>query len=97
MHIISRKKINEFTKKYPETRSALKEWYQRMKTEKFNSITELKTIFPSADKVGKLTVFNRPMSAHLCYPPHPPLVRAGPFHLKFSKLLKPLYDMAFRV
>lgn len=29
-----------------------------MKTEKFNSIAELKTIFPSADKVGKLTVFN---------------------------------------
>ena len=29
-----------------------------MKTGQFNSIAELRTIFPSADKVGKLTVFN---------------------------------------
>ncbi len=58
MHIISRKKINEFAQKYPESKSALKEWYQRMKTGKFNSIAELRTIFPHADRVGKLTVFN---------------------------------------
>lgn len=58
MHIISRKKLNEFAEKYPETRIALKEWYQRIKGEKFNSIAELKNTFPTADKVGKLTVFN---------------------------------------
>ncbi len=29
-----------------------------MKTGQFKSIAELRTIFPSADKVGKLTVFN---------------------------------------
>ena len=58
MHIISRKKINEFAEKYPESKSALKEWYQRIKTGNFKSIAELKTIFPSAYKVGKLTAFN---------------------------------------
>ena len=58
MHIISRKKLNEFAARYPESKSALKEWYQRMKTGRFKSIAELRTIFPSADKVGKLTVFN---------------------------------------
>lgn len=58
MHIISRKKLNEFAQKHPESQSALKEWYQRMKTGQFKSIAELRTIFPSADKVGKLTVFN---------------------------------------
>jgi mRNA interferase HigB len=58
MHIISRKKLNEFAQSYPESQSALKEWYQRMKTGQFKSIAELRTIFPSADKVGKLTVFN---------------------------------------
>lgn len=58
MHIISRKKLNEFAQNYPETESALKEWYQRMKTEQFDSIAEVRKIFPSADKVGKLTVFN---------------------------------------
>ncbi|CCQ56975.1 MAG: type II toxin-antitoxin system HigB family toxin [Crocosphaera sp.] len=58
MHIISRKKLNEFAEKYPESRSALKEWYKRIKSGQFKSIAELRTIFPSADKVGKLTVFN---------------------------------------
>ena len=57
MHIISRKKLNEFAQKYPESQSALKEWYQRMNTGQFKSIAELRTIFPSADKVGKLTPF----------------------------------------
>lgn len=44
--------------KYPETRSALLQWYQLMKQGEFNSIAELRQVFPSADKVGKLTVFN---------------------------------------
>lgn len=58
MHIISRKKLNEFAEKYPETRTALTEWYQRIKGGNFNSIAELRQTFPTADKVGKLTVFN---------------------------------------
>ena len=58
MHIISRKKLNEFAEKYPESRSALKEWYKKMKSGQFKSIAELRTIFSSADQVGKLTIFN---------------------------------------
>jgi mRNA interferase HigB len=58
MPVISRKKLNEFAERYPETKSALKEWYQKMKTGQFHSLAELRAIFPSADKVGKLTVFN---------------------------------------
>lgn len=37
---------------------ALLQWYQLMKQGEFNSIAELRQVFPSADKVGKLTVFN---------------------------------------
>jgi len=58
MHIITRKRLNEFAQKYPETRSALLQWYKLMKQGEFNSIAELRQVFPSADKVGKLTVFN---------------------------------------
>ena len=58
MHVISRRKLNEFAERYPETKSALKEWYQKMKTGQFQSIAALRTIVPSADKVGKMTVFN---------------------------------------
>ena len=58
MHIISRKCLNEFAERYPETKTALAQWYQLMKQGEFHSIADLRQVFPTADKVGKLTVFN---------------------------------------
>ena len=58
MHVITRKRLNEFAEKFPETKNALAEWYRLMKQNNFDSIAEIREIFPSADKVGKLTVFN---------------------------------------
>jgi len=58
MHIITRKRLNDFARDYPETRTALEHWYRNMKRYNFASLAELRTLFPAADKVGKLTVFN---------------------------------------
>lgn len=58
MHIITRKRLNEFAEKFPDANNALADWYQLMKQNDFDSIAEVRQIFPSADKVGKLTVFN---------------------------------------
>lgn len=58
MHIITRKRLNEFAATYPETRSALRHWYTVMKKGTFHSFAELRATFPSADQVGKFTVFN---------------------------------------
>ena len=58
MHVITRKRLNEFAEKYPETKMALAQWYRLVKKTDFASFSELRAIFPSADKVGKLTVFN---------------------------------------
>jgi len=58
MHVITRKRLNEFAEKYPESQTALAKWYQEIKKGNFNSIADLREVFPSADKVGKLTVFN---------------------------------------
>ncbi len=58
MHIITRKRLNEFAEKHPDTTSALEHWYRLMKSGRFQSFVELRAIFPSADQVGKLTVFN---------------------------------------
>lgn len=58
MHVITRKRLNEFAEKHPETNNALADWYRLMKSNDFDSITEVRQIFPGADKVGKLTVFN---------------------------------------
>ena len=42
----------------PKTRNALAHWYQLMKHNNFASFAELRAVFPAADQVGKLTVFN---------------------------------------
>ena len=58
MHIITRKRLNDFARKYPDTKSGLQNWYQQIKRDTFYSFVELRAVFPSADRVGKLTVFN---------------------------------------
>jgi mRNA interferase HigB len=58
VHVITRKRLNEFAEKYPETKSALAYWYVAMKKGSFASVAELRAVFPTADRVGKLTVFN---------------------------------------
>jgi len=58
MHVITRKRLNEFAKLYPDTRNALAQWYKLIKQNEFSSFVELRELFPSADQVGKLTVFN---------------------------------------
>lgn len=58
MHIIPRKRLNHFAQEHPESRSALNRWYKVMKNQNFNSFSDLREIFPDADQVRKLTVFN---------------------------------------
>lgn len=58
MHVITRKRLNEFADKYPETRTALAHWYSSVKRKNFQSFAEIKAMLPTADQVGKLTVFN---------------------------------------
>ena len=58
MHVITRKRLNEFAEKYPETRTALASWYDSVRRNDFSSLPNLKSMFPTADQVGKMTVFN---------------------------------------
>lgn len=58
MHVITRKRLNEFAKLHPDTTNALAQWYRLVKQNQFASFVELREMFPSADQVGKLTVFN---------------------------------------
>lgn len=58
MRVISRKRLNDFGKKHPDCRSALDNWYRIMKHSEYKSFSDLRETFPSADKVGSLTVFN---------------------------------------
>jgi len=58
MHIITRKRLIEFTKMYPSCSSAIESWYRIVKCTDFKSFAELRQTFPGADKVNNLTVFN---------------------------------------
>lgn len=58
MHIITRKRLNDFAEKYPETTNALAHWYQVLRQNDFGNFAELKSKFTTADQVGKFTVFN---------------------------------------
>lgn len=58
MHVISRKRLNEFTEKHPEAKAPLAHWYRLAKCEDFSNFAKLRETFPSADQVGNLTVFN---------------------------------------
>lgn len=58
MQVITRKRLTEFAKKHPEAESALDRWYRIVKHTDFSSFVELRKVLPSADQVGKLTVFN---------------------------------------
>jgi mRNA interferase HigB len=58
MHVITRKRLNEFAASHPDTKTALQHWYKLMKSRTFQSFAELRIVLPSADQVGKLTVFN---------------------------------------
>jgi len=58
MHIITRKRLNEFAAKHPNAKPGLIHWYRTIKPATFRSFAELRTRFPNADQVGKYTVFN---------------------------------------
>jgi mRNA interferase HigB len=58
MHVITRKRLIEFAKKYPKAESELDHWYRIVKRTNFDSFAELRKTFPSADHVGKFTVFD---------------------------------------
>ena len=58
MHIISRKALREFARRHPDSKNALDSWFHLLRTNQFESFTTLREVFPSADKVGPLVVFN---------------------------------------
>ena len=58
MHLITRKTLTVFWQKHPDSKTALERWSGIIKKNNFDSFAQLRETFPSADLVGKLTVFN---------------------------------------
>ena len=58
MHIITRRRLEEFSNKYPDSSEPLDRWYRIVKHSNYSSFVELRKTFPQADQVGKFIVFN---------------------------------------
>ncbi|MDQ2977064.1 MAG: type II toxin-antitoxin system HigB family toxin [Acidobacteriota bacterium] len=58
MHIISIKRIREFSSKHPESEISLRAWYTATKKSHWQNLVQLKETYPSADLVGRYTIFN---------------------------------------
>lgn len=58
MHIISKKKLQNFWAEHPDAKTGLAVWYKIMKGTLFSSLPHLREVFPHADVVDDLTVFN---------------------------------------
>lgn len=58
MHVISRKKLLEAATNHGDLSDPLDAWYRIAKKAEWRSLEDLRQTFPSADGVGKYTVFN---------------------------------------
>lgn len=58
MRIIKRATLRQFWEKHPDAQQALQLWYTRAKHASWKNISEVRMIYPAADKVSRLTVFN---------------------------------------
>lgn len=58
MHVITRVRLKEFWEKHHNAETSLRTWYKLTSLAQWQNFVELRQIFPSADQVENLTVFN---------------------------------------
>jgi mRNA interferase HigB len=57
VHVISRKKLREAAERYGHLSSSLDAWFRLAKKAEWRSLADVRQLFPSADAVGRFTVF----------------------------------------
>jgi mRNA interferase HigB len=58
MHVISRKALREFWASHPPARGPLLAWFRIARVARWQTFAEVRAVYPSADQVGRFTVFN---------------------------------------
>lgn len=58
MRVISKKKLREFWNEHPDAEEPLLAWYHITRKAHWESLAQVREVFPRADKVGDCTVFN---------------------------------------
>jgi mRNA interferase HigB len=58
MRVIKRGALEQFWQKHPDAKASLVSWYAVVRGAHWQTPVEMKRIYPSADLVGRRTVFN---------------------------------------
>lgn len=58
MNVISLKRLRKFSSRHRDAEIPLSAWYSVAKKAKWQTLAEVKQVYPSADLVGRYTVFN---------------------------------------
>lgn len=58
MHIISYKRLREFSAKHADCCDVLDNWFKVAKKASWSNLVEVQSVFPKAEAVGNFTVFN---------------------------------------
>ena len=58
LHVISRKKLLEAAERHGDLGEPLDAWYRLAKKANWQNLMDVKRVLPTADAVGKFTVFN---------------------------------------
>src|ERR1700730_2135033 len=58
MRIIKRGALEKFWREYPDAKPSLESWYAVVRTADWKTPVGMKQVYPSADLVGRRTVFN---------------------------------------
>src|SRR5207237_7434746 len=58
VHVITRKRLNEFAEEHPDAKSSLAHWSAIMRKSRFLNFVQLRETFPPADQFGNFTVLS---------------------------------------
>jgi mRNA interferase HigB len=58
MRIIKRGALEQFWQTHPDAKASLESWYNVVRRANWQTPVEMKRIYPSADLVGRRTIFN---------------------------------------
>ena len=90
MHIITKRVLQEFWGKYPDSENALRHWYQITKKASWKNLAETKADFSHADLAGICTIFNiggnkYRLITKIFYPNKKVLIRFVLTHTEYNK------------
>ena len=58
MHIISYRRMREYSESHADCLEALDNWFKIASKAKWSNLVEVQSVFPKAEAVGSFTVFN---------------------------------------